>query len=513
MKTVGGVLIASLVLGMSVAAEARQEPATIDPEVRVHVPTAPGTSEDILLRRAEDLRARNPNPNGSNAGTTPGLAKNDYVLRTYALRHANAIDVQSYLLRALAYEGGIVEVMGRQDLKDGAGSPVQFVFVTAPNFMIPGIDATIAQIDIPGFQFHDGTGNANAAGQLAATRYVGKHRTAGELKAILIGTELGNVGQFYVAPFADPALNTIYMSENSSDIADDLAALESFDRPPLQAEFELAIYEVDDEVGSDLGVDWEAWKRGISGSFTLFDVAGDGQGTTIDSVVRLDAAVLADFLSYLAREGKAEVVTQSRILSINAEDNPGALSNGAKAAATATPAVFRAVRTVPASPIETPTGDLTDRRVVEQNAAERVIEGIELMIRPFIATQSITADVDVIVTSVVDLAGDARTPVVATSQTRSVVNLASDRTVLLGTYERCRTLREETGVFLLRSIPLLGGLFRREVTTQRTSRVIVLVTPRLRDARDTSTWRTLVPPALHDRIESGPAPVGDGNTR
>jgi type II secretory pathway component GspD/PulD (secretin) len=102
---------------------------------------------------------------------------------------------------------------------------------------------------------------------------------------------------------------------------------------------------------------------------------------------------------------------------------------------------------------------------------------------------------------------------VATSQTRSVVNLASDRTVLLGTYERCRTLREETGVFLLRSIPLLGGLFRREVTTQRTSRVIVLVTPRLRDARDTSTWRTLVPPALHDRIESGPAPVGDGNTR
>ncbi|MCC7171025.1 MAG: hypothetical protein IT459_11290, partial [Planctomycetes bacterium] len=458
-----------------------------------------GTSDDILLRRAEDLRARNPNPNGSNAGITPGLSKNDYVLKTYAIRHADAIDVQSYLLRALAYEGGIVEVMGRCGVKHDDGEPVQFVFVTAPTFMIPGIDETIARIDVPGFAFHDGTGNANANGQSAATQYVGKHRTAGELKSILIGTELGNVGQFYVAPFADNALNTIYMSENPADIADDLAALELFDRPPLQAEFELAIYEVDAETGSDLGLDWEAWKRSLSGSFVFTDVGGDGRGSDFDALVGLDAAVVADFLNYLVRDGKAEVVTETTLLSINAEDNPGQLSGGAKGQATASPATFRAVRTVPFAPIESPTGDLADRRVVDSATDERVIEGIELEILPFIATASITADVRVRVTSVVDLATDARTPVVATSATRSVVNLAPNRTVVLGTFERTRLLEETNRVFLLGELPWLGGLFEREVTVTRRSRVVVLVTPRLRDGSEDLNGRARVPPMLGER--------------
>lgn len=479
---------------------AQVAPVAADPEVRVHVPTSSGV-DDLLLRRADDLRPRTPNPNGSNAGITPGLSKNDYVLKTYAIRHANAIDVQSYLLRALAYEGGIVEVMGKQGLKDADGHAVQFVFVTAPTFMIPGIDETVARIDLPGFTFHDGTSNANASGQSAATRYVGRHRTAGELKSILIGTELGNVGQFYVAPFADHALNTIYLSENPADIADDLAALESFDRPPLQAEFDLVVHEVDAETGADLGLDWEAWKRGLSGSVVFRDVGDDGRGASLDSIVRLDAAVVADFLNYLVRNGKAEVVTETTLLSINAEDNPGQMSGGAKGLATASPATFRAVRTVPFAPIATPTGELADRRVVDASQDERVIEGLELEILPFIATASITAEVRVRVTSVVDLATDGRTPIVATSATRSVVNLVPGETIVLGTFERTRALREVSGVFLLADLPWVGGLFRREATVKRASRVVVLVTPRVRSDCGDTTPRESIPVRLRESVD------------
>ncbi len=438
-------------------------------------------TNDLLLRRAEDGRPRNPNPNGSNGGITPGMAKNNYILRTYAIRNVNAIDVQSYLLRALAYEGGIVEVMGKQDLKDKDGVPVQFVFVTAPDFMIPGIDETIARIDVPGFAFNDGTGNANQRGQAGCTAYVGKHRTAGELKAILAGTELGNVGQFYYAPFADNALNTIYLSENPSDVADDLGALELFDRPPLQAEFEVTIFEVDDEEFQDVGLDWEAWKRGIAGQFTLSDVSGDGKKKSIDTILSLDAADVADFLNYLVQNGKAKIDTTAKILSINSEDNPGQLSGGAKGVATATPAVFRSVRLLPFTVLQNSSGSAggPGEGGVRSAVDASVFEGVEVTILPFIAADSITADVTVRVNSVVGEDRAERVPNVASREARSVVNMKPGEKYLLGSFVKETRVDAESGVPVLKSIPFLGALFRRDVTVDRKSELVVFVRPRI----------------------------------
>lgn len=435
-------------------------------------------TNDLLVRRAEDGTPRNPNPNGSNAGTTPGLAKNNYILKTYAIRNANAVDVQSYLLRSLVYEGGIAEVMGRQDLKDADGNLLQFVFVTAPDFMIPGIDETIARIDVQGFTFHDGTGNSNSQGQAGCTSYVGKHRTAGELKAILIGTELGNIGQFYYAPFADPALNTIYISDNPVDIADDLAALEMFDRPPLQAEFEVTIFEIDDDTLEDVGVDFDAFKRSLSGTITLHEINHDGESLSIDALVNLDAALLSDFLDFLVQRGKAEIHTETKILSINSEDNPGSLSDGAKGGSTATPAEFRSVRFLPHGalvPLGAPAGEAHLVSAVDPS----LFEGIELTIQPFIAAASITADVRVTVNSLIGLGRDEHVPNIVSRSSRSVVNLLPGVKCLLGSYTKQTQVETQSGIPLLMDIPFLGRLFRRDVTVDRTSQLLVFALPRI----------------------------------
>ncbi len=458
-------------------------------------------TNDLLLRRAEDGRARNPNPNGSNGGTTPGMSKNNYVLKTYPIRNVNAIDVQSYLLRAVAYEGGIVEVMGRQDVKDTSGAPMQFVFVTAPDFMIPGIDATIAAVDVPGFAFNDGTGNPNAKGQIGCVSYVGRHRTASELRAILIGTELGNVGQLYYSPFADNALNTIYMSENPSDVADDLAALELFDRPPLQAEFEITIFEIDEDSFENVGLDWDAWKWTLSGTGTFRDVTGDGQSKSIDTIITLDASTLANFLNYMVQNGNARIDTAAKVLSINCEDNPGLLSGGAKGLATATPAVLRAVRVLPFSQIvaqSATTGDTRQQSVVDPN----VFEGIEVTILPFIATDSITADVSVTVNSLVGFDREQRVPNISTRASRNVVNMRPGTKYLLGSFDKVTQVDAESGIPLLKEIPLLGRLFRHDTTVERHSKLLVFAVPTIiGDAGDAGRVGGVNP---------GPAPASGG---
>ena len=298
-------------------------------------------SKDILQRSTGDLTR-----------PAPGLAKNNYIIKTYPIRNTRAIELQSYLLRMLAFEGGVCEVMGLGGV-DEDGPETQFLIVAMPDFMEPGVDEFVSLCDVAGFKFYDATGRLNEDGIAGATQYVGKHRTASELLAILIGTEIGNVAGFLFPPFADDSINTIYMVENPTDVADDILALEMFDKPPLQVELHAKIYEVEGGEISDLGLDWDAWKRHISGSLDLFynttrtreEVRDRITDTTLlndftrtrvrdlSALISLDSVVLADFLNYLVSINKVEVVTETYITMVNSEDVGGL--GGARGAATA----------------------------------------------------------------------------------------------------------------------------------------------------------------------------------
>lgn len=413
----------------------------------------------------------------------PGLAKNNYVAAVYEVRHSEAIEIQSYLLRILAYEGGIAEVMGADTVVGADGKRLQYLFVAAPDFMLPGIDQLVAAADRPGFRFHDGTGKDFGGGP-GCVRYVARHRTASELVAILRATELGNVGNFLFPPFADDSTNAIYVVDNPTDIADDIAALELFDRPPLQVEIRCAFYEVDVSDDGSLGLDFDAWKRGLSGAFAL-SVAStsgplDSNGNLYTTLLALDARVLADFLNYTVARGNARLLTAGRLTMVNSEDLPGAVSGGARGTATGNPAVLEAITPLAFTTVQDDVGPTNAPNARNERVAE-LFEGVRLVVLPFIGTESITLQVEAQVNSVVGISPGTGQPLVAERRVNSVLSTRDGIPVAIAGLDRTTTVEERVGIPLLMDIPFIGGLFAVDSTEHRKTQIVIVLEPRLKD--------------------------------
>lgn len=419
---------------------------------------------------------------GDSTRTAPGLAKNNYVVKVYPIYNTRAIEIQSYLLRSVAYEGGVVEVMGAEGVKDPDGNSVEFLYVTAPDFMIPGITEVVRMSDRPGFHFFDATG-LDFGGGPGAVQYVGRHRTASELVAILEGTELGNIGAFLFPPFADDSTNTIYIVDNPTDIADNIAALEMFDRPPLQIELEVNIYEIEEGDRSKLGLDWDAWKGFFGGSIEYSSLSGssffDSRSDVYSSLLTLDARVLADFLNYTTQTGTTRVVTSTKLTMVNSEDNPGGLTGGGRGSSTGNPAIIESLTYIPytvfqedAGPVNSPNNrnELTDA----------VWEGVRLEILPFIGTESITLSVDVQVNSHIGYSKNKDIPLISRRNLNSIVNLTNTEPVVLGGLDKQNTVDSRVGIPLLKEIPYLGLLFSKESNNTSTSKVLISIVPRIK---------------------------------
>lgn len=421
-----------------------------------------------------DILNRNTDDSSRNA---PGLAKNNYIVKTYAIRNTRAIELQSYLLRMLAFEGGICEVMGLGGV-DGDGPPTQFLIVAMPDFMEPGVDEFVRLADVAGFKFYDATGRDNGSGIAGATSYVGKHRTASELVAILNGTEIGNVAGFLFPLFADDSINTIYMVENPTDIADDIAALEMFDRPPLQVEMHVVVYEMEEGDDIDLGLDWDAWKRQLSGSFEhehFRDLIADV--TTVRNVSRmlsLDAVVLADFLNYLVTTNRVDIDTDAYITMVNSEDVGGL--GGARGSSTADPATISSMTSIPYS-LETDDGGVHTVLTAE--------EGVSITLLPFIGTESLTLDIETEVSSLVGYTPEGA-PMISSRTSSSVVNLVDGQTIILGGLDKRTQVTTRRGIPYLKDIPYLGYLFGNTVKRDFESKVIIVLTPRIKTSADES---------------------------
>ncbi|MCB2154291.1 type II and III secretion system protein [bacterium] len=415
------------------------------------------TTQDVLLRTTRQ--------------------KNNYIVKTFPIYNTDAIEIQSYLLRSTAFENAVVEVMGKEGVVDPkTGKDVQFLIVTAPDFMMPGITETVELTDVEGFVFFDGTGATNENGVPGALTYVGKHRTASQLISILGGTELGNVGAFLFPPFADNTLNTVYVVENPTDIADDLAALAAFDKPPLQVEIKATVYELSDGDGSTLGLDWSAWKRWVSGNFN-FTYGNSFDSTVVKSysaLLDLNAAVLTEFLEYLVDEGKANIVTQTSITATNDFDPSDATGQPGRVARIFSGNILpfylndSATADVPVSP---------ERKDVQ--------EGVELLITPYIASQSVSLDVDVTVNSLIGYVPETHYPIISAQEATSFNNLGFGETMVIGGLERTVTITEETGFPLLKDIPVAGYLFKKESKATRKSKLIITLTPTLKQYNET----------------------------
>jgi hypothetical protein len=422
----------------------------------------------------------------------------DYNARIYELG-VEGWEILPFLNRIVEQEGGSVDFWTHTDPE--TGEERHYVQAVTAAYQFEDIDELVRAFDRPGATSHRG----------GVRRHLRvRHRLASDVAAILRGGVISPEG--FVQ--ADDATNTLFVRDSHSDGMRALEVLRFYDVPQRMVEMDIRMIEVDLSDHDRLGLDWEAWKNAVGGFIQVSAAQRSGlpaDFASFDLLLNLDARVLADFLNYLVRRGSATIVTHSTLTAVNGE--VAVLESRRRVPRVrpvAAPGVFHLV--------EAGGGD-SPELLVEEGALRSTLtddgsdaEGLSLRIFPRIGAETMIAEISAVMTSAIseNLLGE---PVVAESRINSIVRLHHDEPILVGTFDRQRESRVESGVPLLRSIPVLGPrLFQTTHVRNGRYRLILIMTPRMDDhLRFTEEqieygrrWVETEPPAF---VERSPRPI------
>ena len=378
----------------------------------------------------------------------------DYVVKAFKLKEANAAEIYQWILKTVSLEGGtvvryapgsVVDVKGLDDVEVSYEGE-SILVVTAPEWMMEGIEQTITMLDINGFHSFD---YGNAAGW-----YRPKHRKASELAELISGAAASGVE--LIVP--DDSRNIIYIEDVPSYYGFDLEGFATYDVPPYQLDTRVRIYELSDDDVKDIGLDWYAWKKSISdGGLSLaWDNSSnpgayglDLQGITAE--LSFSPALATEFLNYLVSHGKASVINDTRM----------SLVNG-------TPGLVNAVEQIP---YEIKGG--TPDGVLFQTAEA----GVTVSIDPSIASDTIELNINACVTSHLGYTPTDGYPILSSSTVSSNVIMEPGKPAVVGGLTRTSKVNERSGIPGLKSIPGIKYLFSREFTRTSKSQILITVVP------------------------------------
>ncbi|MFO7899731.1 MAG: hypothetical protein R6V58_11810 [Planctomycetota bacterium] len=414
---------------------------------------------------------------------------NDYVTRVFELQNAGVMEVLPYVNEAVRPESGSARTLKYVDPE--TKKERNFIQVVAPKFQMAGIEQLVKAFDLAGVTSSPGD-----------TRffYRMKHRNAGDVNTILRQTELSGEGDSAV----DPQTNTLYFRDSQSDFSRGYATVKFMDVPVPQVELEVKIYEIDKDDQWKIGLHWDAWKNMLSGGVFWGDgdLARAAGADGFNTMLGVGGPALAQFLNYVAKQGDAKIITNTRVSVQNGQiatisslkripyqdytqvlalpnvpvigdtdwamkreqsDSPGA--PGGPAQFTGLGTELRRQLTAHTDP-GTVTGEKS--------------EGIYLTVAPTIGTETLSASITVTVNSLVGFTKlDA--PIVSERRTETVATLTPGRVFTLGGMDKETRVVEETGIPLLRDLPGLGQLFRYDVDVARQTQVIVTIKPTVKN--------------------------------
>lgn len=389
---------------------------------------------------------------------------NRYVSRVFELHHTKGYEVLPFIRSIVDLEKGAVR---SANLRAVDGEPARsFIHVITTPDQMESVAETVAMLDTPGLVNSQGS-------ERRAIRL--KYRLASDLGEVLKATHL--TGQASV--FADDLTNTLYFDDSESVIDATDAYVEFFDVPIPQVEFDVQIIELRESDTARVGLDWDAWKRSIGGQigFTSTQLEGGSSFHRIDSLLTLDANVLANFLNYTVQSGTGRLVQRSRLNASNLE-----------------PAIISETKRVPhydySRSERTPvvltesTNDYPGERVVAIAAPShnRLVdispghEGIAIAIQPLIGTQTVTASIEIVVNTFIGF-DQLNKPLLAEQKLQNRVTLQDGRQILLGTLERETRVDGRRGIPFLRDIPVLKYLFSVENQRSERSRLFLIANP------------------------------------
>jgi type II secretory pathway component GspD/PulD (secretin) len=380
-----------------------------------------------------------------------------YVAKAYPLRHAHPYEIRPYLRTAAALEKGSVITAWMPPGTESAGN--QWIQVNVPEYQLPFIDQLVAAYDVPGF--------VSVLGDVKFS-YRLKHRRASEVADFIRASTLTPDGLIR----SDDTTNTVYVQESPSDFVRVLAQIQFYDIPAPQVAVKVKIVELNELDNTKLGLDWDAWKVALAGSFTgTYDNIRDaiaatpeisGRAYTSSSLVSIEATVLARFLNYLEDQGKARTLVATRLN----------VSNGQVA-------LLRSGTEVPEFNLvinpAAGTHDLTEAGRPASGLAS-LGEGLAISVAPMVAAETTRLDCRVALRSPagVDALGH---PIYSEQELVSNLSVDQKRVYSLGSMRRSSYAKQRKGIPLLKSIPVVKYLFSVETTIKRESELFVFISP------------------------------------
>lgn len=369
----------------------------------------------------------------------------DYICRTFVLTNRGIVRELNVILRATVMkEGGSVNSYINRE------TGVESLHITAPIYQFPYIEEAIRIYDVPGTR--------SAGSGTRRINYEPRHRLASEFEDILRNTLAGRYANIVI----DDKINTIHIEDAPSAVDRIERWLPTFDIPRKMVRVEAQIVEIELDDNFNFGLALEAWKEGLPENVDMTldwsaEKANPGDGPTawaryVAQNVQFSGMrpkAVANFINYLVRTGKAEVLSSPTIVAMNGEV-----------------ATIASLDNIAYKAYSTPQ-DTLDKQAQT---------GVSLKIRPVIGTDSTTLEVEAFVNSVVGWSGGG-TPIVNTRNTSANVILNDGEVFTLSGLRKDVMTHADEGVPFLRNIPLVGMAFSRKIDVKKTSEIIVFLTP------------------------------------
>lgn len=259
--------------------------------------------------------------------------------------------------------------------------------------------------------------------------------------------------------------------------------IDALDTRPSQVLFEVTVAEIALGRGSEFGVDWSAVNRGgdVQAQFGNPEVPDTGSTSALLRLVRLDGTGVRTLLRTLASTSDVRVLSTPEIIAAN--NREASILVGSKVPFIASTRLGNDVS--------------IDRAVQYQDV------GTKLSIIPTInddgyITVQLLQEVSSLTAQTVAAAQSA--PVISTREASTRAILRDGQTVVIAGLigESRQTL--EQGLPLLKDIPFLGALFKRQSITRQRTELAIFVTPYLvRSDADADAIRERVRKRLEDR--------------
>jgi len=226
------------------------------------------------------------------------------------------------------------------------------------------------------------------------------------------------------------------------------------DTPTPQVEIMVRVVDMDAQITKALGIDWTL--QGLESRILRADVTANptpqvsGFGVfnigTVPSLAQISATI-----NMLEETGKAQTVSAPRVSAIDNEE----------------------AKILGGQRFGIPTLDISGNTVIQFYEV-----GTKLEVIPHInSLEEITMEIRAEVSELDRASALAGRPIITTSEAESKVLVDDGNTVVIGGFIRRRESKTTRGIPILKSIPILGALFRETTTTLEDRELLIFITP------------------------------------